>query len=81
MRTTRFTAKIGNRIIRARAAGATIDAAARASDTPVSTLYLWLQYGDQGIEPFVEFATRFRAAKDTANRAFVAEQVRLMQTA
>ncbi|MDB5092470.1 MAG: hypothetical protein JWO85_571 [Candidatus Eremiobacteraeota bacterium] len=77
-RTTRFTAEVGLQLIDARAAGDTIEAAAAKSAIPTSTLYLWLEYGDRGIEPFVVFAARFRAAKLEADRAFVAEQVRLL---
>lgn len=81
MPTTRFTAKLGLKIIAERAAGATVAAAAAKHGVAESTLYLWLQYADQGIEPFVGFAPKFRAAKVTADRAWVAEQARLMATA
>lgn len=81
MKQTRFTAQIGQRLIRKRTAGATIEAAAAHVGISDRTLYLWLVYGDQGIEPYVAFASRFRAAKVEADRAFVAEQVRLLKTA
>lgn len=80
-RTTLFTALLGNRIIRARAAGATIADCARKAEIGESTLYLWLTYGDQGIDPYVVFAQRFRAAKLAADRAFIDEQIRLLETA
>lgn len=80
-RTTRFSAKIGTQLIRQRTAGATIDAAAEKVGIAPSTLYLWLGYGEAGIEPYVTFARLFRDAKAAANRAFVLEQVRLLKSA
>jgi transposase-like protein len=79
LRATRFSAKLAAKLIRERRAGATIEAAARKVGIGPSTLYLWLEYGDAGMEPYRLFAAHFRAAKVTAESAFLVDQYQQLQ--
>ena len=66
-----ISADVAAAIIRAKAAGLTNEAAARAAGVSWRTIYRWLEQGNTGIEPFAAFAIAFRDAEERARRAIV----------
>jgi hypothetical protein len=70
-RPSRFTAKIGAQIVRAKRQGDSNVSAARKGSIGVSTLYEWLERGSAGDEPFATFIAAFRRAEQKASRDFV----------